>query len=226
MRYRQKTDFSLGARVQVFLRNTSQGTLAIPATTDVRVRGRTPDELLITAQAVSCAWQPSAQMDLGFLECRSAEMVRKEWLAGLIAYNLIRWTMGAAAALAAVPLQHLSFSRARELPFGWCLRTALGRGSIRAWCRLLKRIAKARLPKRRKRRPSEPRAIRAFQKDVAKLEGSREKARKTNSPNPVPNPSGIGHSCPPCARTQHRSGQECPRSEKRELPRRRGQPTF
>ena len=33
MRYRQKPDFSLGARVEVFLRNTSQKTLAIPATT-------------------------------------------------------------------------------------------------------------------------------------------------------------------------------------------------
>jgi hypothetical protein len=46
MRYRQKPDFSLGARVEVFLRNTSQETLAIPATTDVRVRGRTPEDLL------------------------------------------------------------------------------------------------------------------------------------------------------------------------------------
>lgn len=119
-----------------------------------------------------------AQMDLGFLECHSAEMVRKEWLAGLIAYNLIRWTMGAAAALAAVPVQYLSFSRARELIVGWCLRSSLGPRSSRSWKRLLTRIAKARLPKRRKRRPSEPRAIRWFQKDVAKLEGSRAEARE------------------------------------------------
>jgi hypothetical protein len=46
MRYRQKPDFSLGARVEVFLRNTSQETLALPATTDVRVRGRPPEDLL------------------------------------------------------------------------------------------------------------------------------------------------------------------------------------
>lgn len=125
-----------------------------------------------------CLRYIKTQMDLGFLECRSAEMVRKEWLAGLIAYNLIRWTMGAAAALAGVPVQHLSFSRARELLVGWCLRNPLGRGSNRAWSRLLSRIAKARLPKRRKRRPSEPRAIRCFQKDVARLVGSREEARQ------------------------------------------------
>lgn len=119
-----------------------------------------------------------AQMDLGFLQCHSAQMVHKEWLAGLIAYNLIRWTMGAAAALAAVPVQCLSFSRARELIVGWCLRTSLGPRSSRSWTRLLTRIANARLPKRRNCRPSEPRAIRWFQKDVAKLVGSRAAARE------------------------------------------------
>ena len=118
------------------------------------------------------------QMDLGLLECHSAAMVRKEWLAGLIAYNLIRWTMGAAAALAKVPVQELSFSRARELLWGWLMRSPLHRGSSRSWKRLLSRIAKARLPKRRKPRPSEPRAIRDFRKDVAKLEGSRAAARQ------------------------------------------------
>lgn len=118
-----------------------------------------------------------AQMDLGFLECHSAEMARKEWLAGLIAYNLIRWTMGAAAALAAVPVQCLSFSRARELLVGWCVRTALGRCSRQSWEQLLSQIAKARLPRRRKPRPSEPRAVRWFQKPVATLQGSRAEAR-------------------------------------------------
>ncbi|HNQ87254.1 MAG TPA: hypothetical protein PKM73_01320 [Verrucomicrobiota bacterium] len=59
MRYRQKTDFSLGARVEVFLRNTSPGTLVIPPTADIRARGRTPEELLT---ADEWAWHdlPSA----------------------------------------------------------------------------------------------------------------------------------------------------------------------
>jgi hypothetical protein len=125
------------------------------------------------------------QMDLGFLECRSADMACKEWLAGLIAYNLIRWTMAAAAALAGVPLAVLSFSRARELLLGWCRRSAPQPYGLHAWKRLLTRIANARLPKRRKPRPSEPRAIRPFQKDFAKLQGSRAAAReqlaKTNA---------------------------------------------
>ncbi len=126
-----------------------------------------------------------AQMDLGFLECHSAEMIRKEWLAGLIAYNLIRWTMGAAAALAKAPVHLLSFSRARQLLLAWLARSPLHDCSFRSWKRLLGRIAKARQPKRRKTRPPEPRAIRYFQKDVAKLEGSRAVARlqlaKTNA---------------------------------------------
>ncbi len=46
MQYRKKPDFSLGARVEVFLRNESADTLALPASTDIRLRGRTPEELL------------------------------------------------------------------------------------------------------------------------------------------------------------------------------------
>jgi hypothetical protein len=118
------------------------------------------------------------QMDLGFLECHSAEMARKEWLAGLIAYNLIRWTMGAAALLHKVPLPALSFSRARELLLGWCLRHDHRHCAIGPWKELLNRIAKARLPKRRKPRPPEPRAIRCFSKDTPKLIGSRAVARE------------------------------------------------
>lgn len=118
------------------------------------------------------------QMDLGFLECHSANMVRKEWLAGLIAYNIIRWTMAAAAALAQVPVHALSFSRARELLLGWLIRGAVRRPSVQAWKRLLGRIAKARLPKRRQPRPSEPRGIRSFKINFAKLEGSRAVARQ------------------------------------------------
>lgn len=59
MRYRQKTDFSLGARVEVFLRNTSRESLVIPSSAEIRLRGRTPDELL---KADEWAWHdlPSA----------------------------------------------------------------------------------------------------------------------------------------------------------------------
>lgn len=123
-----------------------------------------------------------AQLELGYLECHSADIARKEWFAGLIAYNLIRWTMGSAAALAQVALPLLSFSRARELLLGWLGRSQLHRRSAASWKRLLSRISKAQLPKRRKRPPSEPRAVRAFRKDHATLEGSRAAARKRLAP--------------------------------------------
>ena len=119
-----------------------------------------------------------AQMELGFLECRSADIARKEWFAGLIGYNLIRWTMACAAAKAQVAPPLLSFSRARELLLGWLGRSPWHRRSPRSWERLLSRISNARLPKRRKRRPSEPRAVRPFRKDRVTLNGSRVAARK------------------------------------------------
>ena len=119
-----------------------------------------------------------AQMHLGFLEAHSAAIARKEWWAGLIAYNLIRWTMAAAAALAKVPVLQLSFCRAHDLLLGWLTRSPLHRRSLASWKGLLSRIAQAQQPKRRKRRPSEPRAVRWFHNHAAKLEGSRSEARK------------------------------------------------
>jgi hypothetical protein len=140
---------------------------------------------LYLAQLYGQRWQVElflryvkAQMELGFLECQSAQMAWKEWLAGLIAYNLIRWSMGAAAALAHVPIGSLSFSRARELLLGWCIRCSTRRPTLRSWKQLLGRIAKARLPKRRKPRLSEPRGIRHFAPNWPKIEGSRAEARQ------------------------------------------------
>lgn len=46
MRYRKKTDFSLGARTQLFIQNVSESTLSIKPDSDIRLRDRTPKELL------------------------------------------------------------------------------------------------------------------------------------------------------------------------------------
>jgi hypothetical protein len=119
-----------------------------------------------------------AQMELGFLECYSAQMAQKEWFAGLIAYNLIRWTMAAAAAKTQMPVGRISFSRARELLLGWLARSPLHRRSQRSWTRLLTRVSKVLLLRRRKKRPAEPRAVRPFRKDHLTLVGSRAAARK------------------------------------------------
>jgi putative transposase len=118
------------------------------------------------------------QMDLGFLECRSTDMAQKEWRAGLIAYNLIRAVMAGAAALAQVSVFVLSFSRTRELLRDWLDRQGDKRPTVGAWERLLARVAKVRLPKRRKPRPAEPRAIRSFLKHFPTLAGSRAVARQ------------------------------------------------
>ena len=119
-----------------------------------------------------------AQMELGFLECHSADIARKEWLVGLIAYNLIRWTMASAAAKAQVALARLSFSRTRELLVGWLARSPWHHCNLCSWKRLLSRISNARLPQRRNPRPCEPRAVRPFRKDRVTLHGSRATARK------------------------------------------------
>jgi len=117
-------------------------------------------------------------MDLNFLDCQSADMARKEWLAGLTAYNLIRSAMVAAAARAQISVHLLSFSRSRQLFLTWLFRWVVQPQEAQRWERLLEDIARVRHPRRDKPRPPEPRAIRAFQKDFPKLEGDRATARK------------------------------------------------
>jgi hypothetical protein len=118
------------------------------------------------------------EMDLQFLDCQSADMARKEWLAGLTAYNLIRSAMVAAAARAQISVHLLSFSRSRQLFLTWLVRWVVQPRDVHRWERLLEDIARVRHPRRAKPRPPEPRAIRAFQKDFPKLEGDRVTARE------------------------------------------------
>ena len=74
------------------------------------------------------------EMELGALESKSADLARKEWLAGLIAYNLIRSVMVAAAAQAQIPVLILSFSRARQFFQDWLIRWAWHpAASLQSW---------------------------------------------------------------------------------------------
>ena len=59
LRYRREPDRSLGARVQLFLRNTGPDELRLSADTPIRLRDKTPEELLA---ADEWAWHdfPSA----------------------------------------------------------------------------------------------------------------------------------------------------------------------
>ena len=129
-------------------------------------------------QVEMCFRYVKAEMDLGQLDCKSADMARKEWLAGLMAYNLVRWALGLAAAQAKVPVGSLSFSRARELIWHWLERCGKRYASPTAWARLLDRIGRCRQSKRRKLRPAQPRAVRPRRRDYADLKGSRAEACK------------------------------------------------
>ena len=119
------------------------------------------------------------QMDLEFLECKSADMARKEWLAGLIAYNLIRSVMVAAAAQALIPVRVLSFTRTADLFQDWLIRWLIHPSNTSGWEQLLDDVASCRQPRRRKPRPSEPRAVRRFHRDFPELLGDRAAARET-----------------------------------------------
>ena len=119
------------------------------------------------------------QMGMEFLECKSADMARKEWLAGLIAYNLIRSIMVAAAARSLISVKLLSFSRTAELFHDWLIRWLMDPSKTLSWEQLLKDVAACRQPRRGKPRPSEPRAVRKFHRDFQELLGDRAAAQET-----------------------------------------------
>jgi len=119
------------------------------------------------------------QMESAQLEVRSAAMARKEWLASLIAYNLVRAAMLCAAQHAQTDPLSLSFSACRRRLEGWLkdFGTTKRRAYAR-WQQLLQRLAQCRLPKRRKKRPNEPRAQRHLRQTFPPLRGKRAAARK------------------------------------------------
>lgn len=147
----------------------------------------TPDfTLRALAQLYGQRWQIEvnirhlkAQMDLVQLEAKSADMARKEWLAGLLAYNLIRGAQLSAALLKGVSPLSLSFSRVR-LRLEWWLQALATdpQAALRKWPGLLKQMGQCALPRRRKKRPTEPRAQRHLRLPYAPLYGSRAKARQ------------------------------------------------
>ena len=119
------------------------------------------------------------QMRLVQLECKSAAMAQKEWVAGLLAYNLVRAAMLCAALQAGLTPLQLSFSAARRIVQRWCQAFAHRlTGLAPAWAKLLRLIGKSRLPNRGRPRPSEPRAQRHLRQPFPPLVGSRAAARR------------------------------------------------
>ena len=119
-----------------------------------------------------------AQMELVQLEVHSADMARKEWLAGLMAYNLIRAAMLCAAVHQEIEPLTLSFSAARTRLEYWLRQFGRSRPQAAAnWQRSLQEISRCLLPRRRKPRPAEPRAQRHVRDPYGPLIGSRAEAR-------------------------------------------------
>jgi len=114
-------------------------------------------------------------------EAKSADMVGKEFYAGLMAYNLVRALMAAAAAQSGCAPAQLSFTQVHGL-----LAAALadlfltwvsGPARQRRLQWLLDEASGAKLPRRRKPRQAEPRAQYCAPPKFPKLKGTREEAR-------------------------------------------------
>ena len=119
------------------------------------------------------------QMDQS--EAKSADMVRKEFYAGLMAYNLVRGLMAAAAAEAGCRPLELSFTKVHML-LALVLTELFMEGmsgphrDLRLrW--LLAEASAAKLPQRRKPRNPEPRAQYHEPQVFPTIKGSREEAR-------------------------------------------------
>lgn len=113
-------------------------------------------------------------------EAKSADMVCKEFYAGLMAYNLVRGLMAAAAEQSGCRPVELSFTKVHgllaavltELFLSWMSATA-GNSRLQ-W--LLAEASAARLPRRRKPRQSQPRAQYYKPQVFPKIKGSRQQA--------------------------------------------------
>lgn len=123
-----------------------------------------------------------AAMDLDQLEVKSADLAQKEFYAGLLAYNLVRGLMSVAARAAGCAPGQLSFAAARTalmsvlavLWLGWV--PASRRAQQLEW--LCEEVGRARLPRRKKNRPSEPRAQWHEPQAFPSMRGTRAQARR------------------------------------------------
>lgn len=119
------------------------------------------------------------QMDLVQLEVKSADMARKEWLAGLLAYNLIRGAQLCAGLHKDTSPLTLSFAAVRRRLEAWLCRPTQTKGlALKQWAELLECLSCCTLPHRRKPRPSEPHAQRHLRQPYPPLIGTRAAARR------------------------------------------------
>ena len=113
---------------------------------------------------------------------RSPAMARKEFTAGLLAYSLVRAVMYGAGNRLESGVELLSFNQARRVLVDWLKDwgrgQGQGQGSLTTWIgTLMAEVQYHRLPRRKKRRPSEPRRVRQRASKFPALRGSRAAAR-------------------------------------------------
>jgi IS4 transposase len=121
-----------------------------------------------------------AHMGAAQLEVSSAAMARKQWLACLLAYNLVRAAMLCAALAHGTPPLTLSFSACRRRLELWLRDFGRTVASVtNSWQKLLRDLARCTLPKRKQPRPPEPRAKRHVRESFPPLVGPRSEARSS-----------------------------------------------
>ncbi len=118
------------------------------------------------------------QMKMAELDVCSAEMARKEFYAGLLAYSLVRALMWGAGERLEGGLKTISFSQARRVLLerlqDWGRRLRRGESWLPS---LLTEVAGHTLPKRRRARPTELRRVRHRRLKFPPLRGNRAAAR-------------------------------------------------
>lgn len=141
-----------------------------------------PEEL---AKAFRCRWHAELDlraikqtMNLSILRCKTPAMVRKEIWMHLLAYNLVRTAMAAAAEQAGIQPREVSFAGAVQTinAFAPMLELAEAKDVGGLWGIVLRAMARHRVGDRPDR--WEPRAVKRRAKPIAHLTVPREQARQ------------------------------------------------
>ena len=120
-----------------------------------------------------------SQLHCQQLECHSAQMARKQWLATLIAYNLIRGFMLAAAIENKINPLELSFVAARNFLQQWLRDCSCSHNAHPlSFDQILRLLASCSRPKRKKSRPDEPRLKYHIRENFGPLKETRTQARQ------------------------------------------------
>lgn len=101
-------------------------------------------------------------LELEQLTCATPEMVAKELVLAMLAYNLVRVITYLAAQKAGLPPRAFSFTRVRNVmrAFGPLIAAAEDEQEAKElWEKMMYYVGQAKLPKRRERRTSYPRAV-------------------------------------------------------------------